>query len=195
MPISVPKPERKTKEQRQSERKTREPNPFKPVFTKKAKPERIPGTSFRQKLGRRRLLRVYKVADRKVKAIHRKPMAKGKPLKFQGRRGRRLAPGDRKAAQSIKGLACICGCNQPVSWGHLQTRSAESTRHLEWASVPVCSTIHPGWLDQGRGVKCREELFDLAKSLGRRLTHADAYPLLSRWGFYTQLADRRVMER
>lgn len=195
MLVGIPKPPRRTKEERQVERKVRPQNPLKPTFAKKEKPERIQGTSFRKKPGKRRLLRVYKVADRKVKTIQRKPMAKGRPLKFQGRRGRRLAPGDRKAAEAIKGLSCVCGCSQEVSWVHLQTRAVESTRHEDLASVPGCQTLHPGWLDQGKGVKARTELFNLAKALGRRLTHEDCFEILRDHGYYSLLEDRRVAER
>lgn len=186
---TVPKPPKSTPQSRRVERQKRERSPFKTYAAKK--PPKPLGS---RKAGVKPLERKRKIGGRVIKGVSQRTGLKvGTKLKVVGKRGQRLAPGDRKAAASIKGLGCICGCLQEVAWGHLQTRAIESTRHEEWASVPVCATIHPGWLDQGRGVKCREELFDLAKALGRRLTHEDAYPLLSRWGYYTWIVDKRTI--
>ena len=187
----VPKLAKSTPASRKVKRDNRERNPLKTYADKK--PRKPLGS---RKPGVKPLERKRKIGGHVIKGVSQRTGLKaGARLKVVGRRGKRLAPGDRKAAASIKGLPCICGCSQPVAWVHLQTRAVESTRHEDWASVPGCQTLHPGWLDQGKGVRARLELFNLAKALGRRLTHEDCYPLLSDHGYYTMLADRRVTER
>lgn len=121
-------------------------------------------------------------------------LKRGQKLKPLGVRGKRLLPGDRRESQAIKGLPCICGCCLPVQWAHLIPRGAETTRHDPTYSVPACEYLHP-WLDQGRGVQAKTELRNLATESGRRVTPEEAFEILSRWNYYTDLADRGVKER
>lgn len=152
-------------------------------------------STFAPKPGVRRLQRTAMVKGKQIKRVIQRTgrMALGTKLRPVGVQGKRLAPGDRKAAQGIKGLSCICGCNRPVQWMHLQRRAVLSTRHEEWATAPGCDDLHH-WLDQGKGTAVRPELFKLAEALGRRLIHADAYKHLSDAGYYTWLHhERRIL--
>lgn len=105
-----------------------------------------------------------------------------------------MATGDRKARAECIALPCVCGCRLPPQWAHLESRRIESTRHLPWNSVPACHHLH-GWLDQGKGTSVRPLLLEMAKDLGRRLTHEDIIQTLSDNGYYAMLAERRARER
>lgn len=147
-------------------------------------------SSFTPKHDAKPLQRRRRINGTSVYAVTRQPMAKGKPLRYQGRRGKRLAPGDQKGRAEITGLPCVCGCNRKTVWVHLKTRSSEALRHLSWVTVPGCVDLD-FWMDQGPGAAVKAELFALAESLQQRMTEADITPVLSANGYYTWLYDKR----
>lgn len=213
------KPRKLTPEERKAERKSREPNPFKPVYSRLQHyiPEGDGGARGRtrnstlrpvsrkkQEAGIRPWgLRRREVAGVKLKGIRSRGFtAKQAPVKIDrtktlakvGRRGKRLAPGDRQQAALAHKLPCLCGCSLASEWSHLESRRFEETRHLSHLSIPACHYLH-GWLDQGKGTGVRPLLLELAKAKGERLNHEDVFRTLSDAGFYTWLADRRLRER
>jgi hypothetical protein len=118
----------------------------------------------------------------------RTPLGRGRStLKTVGRRGRRLAAGDRRARRECKVDACVCGCGRrgpAVDWAHLDGRS-EDVRHGP-LTIPACRAFHE-WLDHtAEGVSCRRELRQLARELatGQRLTAADVRPVAERHGYH-----------
>lgn len=185
---TIPKPPKSTPASRRVERQKRERNTLKTYAEKK--PPKLLG---RGKPGVKRLDRNRKIGGHIIKGVSQRTGLKaGTKLKVVGRRGKRLAPGDRKAAASIKGLGCLCGCNLPPQWAHLQTRAVESTRHDPTYSIPACDYLH-NWLDQGKGTAVRPQLFDMAAELQRRLTHEDIFRTLKDAGYYTWLVDKRTI--
>lgn len=116
------------------------------------------------------------------------------PLKNEGKRGKRLAKEDKKAADECHKLPCLCGCVLPPMWAHLIPRGAEETRHLPWNSVPACEYLH-GWLDQGRGVQCKAEMLERAIVKGDRLEHDDVEDLLYKHDYYKWLYAERERRR
>lgn len=219
--LGVPKPQRTTQQERKA---IRERNPLKPTFGKRETVEEgpppsersslkpfskkrlealkkaglKPSSTFTPKPGRKRLERPRKcIQGQIIRTVTTKPgfvLKKGQPMKREGARGRRMAAGDRKARAECIALPCVCGCRLPPQWAHLESRRIESTRHLPWNSVPACHHLH-GWLDQGKGTAVRPLLLEMAKELGRRLTHEDIMQTLSDNGYYAMLAERRTRER
>jgi hypothetical protein len=139
--------------------------------------------------GRKALVRLQGRKNDQPKRYRAGTISAGKLLKKIGRRGRRLAFGDRKVGAKVRALACLCGCNQPSEWAHLRTRADESTRHEVHLSIPACMHLHH-WLDQGKGTGVRPVLFEMAKAKGAPLEHDEVYPILSDNGFYTWLHDK-----
>lgn len=168
------------------------------------------GSTFRRKPGQRPLQHKRQVNGHRITALQQRPdgLKRGVKLKVVGRRGKRLAPGDRAQEAASHILPCVCGCNahlQPgadgipgkglISRAHLESRRFESTRNEDWNNLPACAYLSD-WLDHNHnGEQARGELLDMAKALGRRLTHTEAGPVISRYGYYTELARKRGMER
>lgn len=157
----------------------------------------------------------------KVNASGMKALNRVKILKPVGRRGRRLAPGDRKQEAITHKMRCYCGCMDEwgrdpepgeVSRAHLASRAYEAERNADHNNIPACADLAE-WLDHNeQGVHAKAELLELAQAQYKaakaemaaagvegephvRLTPEEVRPVLEKWCYYTWYADRRRMER
>ncbi|MDP2662385.1 MAG: hypothetical protein Q8R28_16830 [Dehalococcoidia bacterium] len=107
------------------------------------------------------------------------------PLRRVGRRQRRFATADRRAARETKLHPCVCGCPDPPQWAHLESRAYEKTRHAGWNRIPACHALHR-WLDRDpQGVQARRVLRTTARELGRMLTAEETRLTLRQFGYRT----------
>lgn len=112
-----------------------------------------------------------------------------------GRRGRRLAAGDKRISEMFRAMDCICGCSYEPDPAHLRTRAHESTRHVEHLIIPLDRLAHE-WMDHtAEGVHCREVLFEMAERKGEPLTHAEFWPVADAYGMYGWVAQRRAINK
>lgn len=108
-------------------------------------------SSFSSNPDSRPLQRKHLVNGLSVKTITRQPMAKGKPLRYQGRRGRRLQQQRnpwREAIFAIHGRRCLypgCHSTGPYDAMHAYGKQAHPEWHAEvWNGFPACRNHHTG---------------------------------------------------
>ncbi len=167
-------------------------------------------STFRPKPGHRPLQHKRKIGDQTVKKVTTKgwTFKRGQPIKREGVRGRRLRPGDRKQEALSHVLPCVCGCNahqQPgaggvpgkglISRAHLESRAYEYTRNEDTNNLPACLNLNH-WLDfEPGGPTAKDELWQLAQQVRRRLLPVEVQAILSQNGYYTWIHERAVRER
>ena len=118
-------------------------------------------------------------------------------LKPIGKRGKRLASGDRAIEALVHDQPCICGCSADPYEGevcrvHLESRAYAETRNEPWNNLPGDMYLNR-WLDSDpMGVQCRAVLLEMAHHKWEHhaevLIHADVWSILDRFGYYSYRA-------